>query len=73
MANIKELKENYERKIQVIETRNKSVKTSAKEDRVITLGNDVGESNTDEAIRCSNSPEEVDPAPAPGKTEGNVG
>ena len=57
--NIKELKNNYEKKIILIETRNKSVKTSAKEDRVIILDNEVGESNTDEAIHCSNSPEEV--------------
>ena len=70
--NIKELKNNYEKKIILIETRNKSVKTSAKEDRVIILDNEVGESNTDEAIRCSNSPEEVDPAPAPGRVEGNT-
>lgn len=66
--NIKELKNNFEKKLILIETRNKSVRTSSQDDRVIILDNEVGESNTDEAIRCSNSPDEVDPAPAPGKT-----
>ena len=48
------------------------MKTSSNYERVIILGNEVGESNTDELIRCSNSPEEVDPAPAPGRLDGNT-
>jgi len=65
--NIKELKNIAENNITIVETRNKSVKASSQDKRrVILLDNEVGETNTDDPIRCSNSPEEVDPAPAPG-------
>ena len=50
----------------IIETFNLMMKKKLKETSVVILDDEVGESNTDEVISCSYSPEEVDPAPLPG-------
>ena len=50
----------------VIETFNLMMKKKRKETSVVILDNEIGESNTDEVISCSYSPEGVDPAPLPG-------
>ena len=50
----------------VIETFNLMMKKKLKETSVVILDDEIGESNTDEVISCSYSPEGVDPAPLPG-------
>ena len=55
-----------QREENVIETFNMMMKKKQNETSVVILDSEVGESNTDEVISCSYSPEGVDPAPLPG-------